>query len=41
MSEAGWYPPEEVPEDEEKIALTREMMTVFRTGRVNLKREEK
>lgn len=41
LSEAGWYPPEEVPEDEEKIALTREMMTVFRTGRVNLKREEK
>jgi NAD+ diphosphatase len=32
LSEAGWYPPEEVPEDEEHIALTREMMTVFKNG---------
>lgn len=32
LSEAGWYLPEEVPEDEEHIALTREMMTVFKYG---------
>lgn len=32
LAEAGWYPPEEVPEDEEKIALTREMMTRFKEG---------
>ena len=32
LSEAGWYLPEEVPEDEERIALTREMMTVFKSG---------
>ena len=30
---AGWYLPEEVPEDEEEIALTREMMTVFKEGK--------
>ena len=30
LSEAGWYLPEDVPEDEEKIALTREMMIVFK-----------
>ena len=34
LSEAGWYGPEEIPEDEEKIALTREMMTVFKNGSV-------
>ena len=34
LSEAGWYGPEEVPEDEEKIALTQEMMTVFKNGSV-------
>lgn len=33
LSEAGWYSPEEVPEDEEEIALTREMMTVFKRGK--------
>lgn len=33
LAEAGWYPPEEIPEDEEKIALTREMMMVFKNGR--------
>ena len=37
LSEAGWYLPEEVPEDEEEIALTREMMTVFKEGKVCLK----
>ena len=30
LSEAGWYPPEEVPVDFEHCALTSEMMTVFR-----------
>ncbi len=37
LTEAGWYLPEEVPEDEEEIALTREMMTVFKEGKVCLK----
>lgn len=32
LAEAGWYSPEEVPEDEERIALTREMMTRFKKG---------
>lgn len=30
LSEAGWYLPEEVPEDHEHASLTSEMMTVFR-----------
>ena len=30
LSEAGWYLPEEVPEDEEHVSLTSEMMTVFK-----------
>lgn len=30
LSMAGFYEPEEVPADEEKVALTWEMMTVFR-----------
>ncbi len=30
LSEAGWYTPEEVPEDFEHISLTSEMMTVFK-----------
>lgn len=30
LSEAGWYPPEDVPVDFEHCALTSEMMTVFR-----------
>ena len=30
LSMAGWYGPEEIPEDEERASLTREMMTVFR-----------
>ncbi len=34
LSEAGWYLPEQVPEDEEKIALTREMMMVFKNGNI-------
>lgn len=30
LSEAGWYTPDEVPEDFEHASLTSEMMTVFR-----------
>ena len=33
LSEAGWYLPEEVPEDDEHISLTREMMSVFKSGK--------
>lgn len=32
LSDAGWYSPDEIPEDEEKIAITQEMMTMFRKG---------
>lgn len=32
LSEAGWFLPEQVPEDEEHCSLTSEMMEVFRRG---------
>lgn len=32
LSEAGWFGPEDVPDDIEHIALTSEMMTVFKNG---------
>ncbi|MGI6118140.1 MAG: NAD(+) diphosphatase [Bilifractor sp.] len=32
LAEAGWYRPEEVPEDIDHIALTQEMMTMFKNG---------
>ena len=33
LSVAGWFTPEEVPEDVEKIAITQEMMTMFKNGK--------
>ena len=32
LSEAGWFGPEDVPEDVEHASLTAEMMTVFKRG---------
>lgn len=32
LSEAGWFTPDQVPEDEEHCSLTAEMMEVFRRG---------
>ncbi len=32
LSEAGWFGPEDVPDDIEHAALTAEMMTVFKNG---------
>ena len=34
LSEAGWYGPEEVPDDAEHTSLTAEMMAVFKRGGV-------
>ena len=34
LSEAGWYTPDEVPDNKDNCSLTHEMMIVFREGRV-------